>query len=72
MSPSRAESTHANTVCRHLGILVTHMALISRTEVEGIAVRVHRQNETVKVFTGQCGHDAAAGGAHIPSSFKVY
>jgi hypothetical protein len=33
LSSSRADSTHANTVCRNLGILVTNLVLMSRTEV---------------------------------------
>jgi len=45
---------------------------MSRTEVESIVVRVHRQSERVQIFTGQCGQDAAAGAVHVPYCFKVH
>lgn len=72
MSPSRADLTHANTVCRNLGILATNTTVMSRTEIEGISVRVHRQGDRIKVFIGQGGQDAAAGGSRIPYYFKVH
>ena len=70
MSLFKADSTYANTVCRNLFTRVTNLVLMSRTEVESIVVRVHRQSERVQIFTGQCGQDAAAGAVHVPYCFK--